>query len=60
MKIHSVVFVDILSMSRKFDFFPEKATMTLWLNVQHNGTAINLPVSPAERTFGSGHPQRIY
>jgi hypothetical protein len=40
--------------------FLEKSTTTLWLNVPDKGAAINLPVSRAEKNFGSGNPQRTY
>jgi hypothetical protein len=49
--IHSIVFVGIFSLLRNLISFLKKSTMTLWPNVIHNGAAISLPVSRAERIF---------
>jgi hypothetical protein len=49
-----IVSFEIVSMWRNIDFFYEKSHMTLSLNFWHNGRAINLPVSRAQKTFGPG------
>jgi hypothetical protein len=40
--------------------FLKKSTVTPWINVQHNGAVINLPVSRAKRIFDPDHPQRTH
>jgi hypothetical protein len=59
--IYSIAFVSIfLCRENLISFLKKSTTMTRWLNVLHDGAAINLLVSRAEITFSSGHPQRIY